>query len=307
LGSVPTAKMGSISRTSGRTGRERGTMQCFHCRAETVDGASFCVACGGRLTAPRICPGCQSDVPAGARFCAQCGLALLSARPAAPAASSPAPSTSNAGETAPRAEASEEDAQAVLRRESAKLPAVAPAPRSSVGSNVLVFVAVLALLVVGIYVANKGKPKEATMFGGGAPPAAADAPAAPDAPNAPGGSAPAGPPVSGVVRVEPSEARAEGGILFIIARPSARGGKGPPLAVERVASPVFPLEFELGADDRMIAAMPWAGPLDVTARLDRDGNAQTEQAADLTSGPGATNVELGRDDLEIVLRPGASP
>lgn len=199
--------------------------------------------------------------------------------------------------------------QTLLRKEAANLPPVAPPPKSSVGTNMLVFVAVLALLVVGIYVANKGKPPEATMFGGGAP-----APAEPARPSTEGGAgsdapaaAPAaaeGAPVSGVIRLADSEQLVPGAVLFITARSSAMGGKGPPLAVERVMRPSFPYEFELGAGDRMIKEMPWQGPLDISARLDSDGNAMTKGPGDLTSGPGATNVGLGRSDLELVLRAG---
>jgi hypothetical protein len=200
----------------------------------------------------------------------------------------------------------DEDVQALLRKEAANLPAVAPPPKSSVGTNMLVFVAVLALLVVGIYVANKGKPPEATMFGGGAPapaarPANSEAPAS-DAPAA--ADAAEGPPVSGVIRVADGDQPLPGAILFITARASAMGGKGPPLAVERVARPSFPYAFELGAGDRMIQEMPWQGPLDISARLDSDGNAMTKGPGDLTSGPGATNVELGSSDVELVLQSG---
>jgi hypothetical protein len=159
----------------------------------------------------------------------------------------------------------------------------------------LVFVAVLALLVVGIYVANKGKPKEATMFGGGGP--------APAAPTAEPTATPDTRPVSGIVRVEAGVEVPTGATLFITARPSSAQGKGPPLAAKRVQAPTFPFAFTLGPNDRMIAAMPWTGPVDVSARLDLDGNATTREPGTLTSGPGPSNVALGRTDVELVLRP----
>lgn len=201
--------------------------------------------------------------------------------------------------------------QAILRKEAANLPPVAPPPKSSIGTNMLVFVAVLALLVVGIYIANKGKPPEATMFGGGAPapaptPRSTPGESAPAPSEGPGEAAPAevGPSVSGVIRLADPDQAPANAVLFVTARPSAMGGKGPPLAVERVMRPSFPYTFELSAGDRMIEAMPWQGPIDVTARLDVDGNAMTKGAGDLTSGPGATNVALGRSDLELVLKLG---
>lgn len=104
-------------------------------------------------------------------------------------------------------------------------------------------------------------------------------------------------PVSGVVRLAPELAGRvpANGVLFIVAR---RGGAGPPLAVKRIESPTFPLAFELGPDDRMIQAMPFAGPLQLTARVDGDGNATTRTPGDLQGAapapvdPGATNVEI---------------
>lgn len=288
-------------------------MQCFHCAAETPDEAVFCPECGGRLRPPDSCPSCGAAAPPGGRFCGECGQDLLAthaaSQPAAPApsAGSPAP---DAGLVDEAHSDEDEDVQALLRREAANLPAVAPPPKSSVGSNMLVFVAVLALLVVGIYVSNKGKPKEATMFGGGAPATPSPASAAPAAPSSPSAPAEAaapeagGLPVSGTIRLERPDQVLPQAVLFITARSSAMGGKGPPLAVERVVSPSFPHTFELSAGDRMIKEMPWQGPLDISARLDTDGNAMTKSASDLTSGPGATNVELGTTDVELVLKPG---
>ena len=53
----------------------------------------------------------------------------------------------------------------------------------------------------------------------------------------------------------------------------------------------------------MIQAIPFAGPLRVTARLDRDGNATTRNSGDLqgsangTFDPGAQNIDLVLDEL----------
>lgn len=90
-----------------------------------------------------------------------------------------------------------------------------------------------------------------------------------------------------------------GATLFLIAR-SATGG--PPLAVKRIDSPTFPVEFELGPGDRMVASLPFAGPLQLTARLDADGNATTRAPGDLqgaaksTSQPGETGVMIVLDE-----------
>ena len=84
-------------------------------------------------------------------------------------------------------------------------------------------------------------------------------------------------------------------MLFIIAR---RGATGPPLAVKRVSAPRFPLDFSLGPDDRMIQAMPFQGPIRLSARIDADGNASTRSPGDLQTNsdtaydPGARSITL---------------
>ena len=62
----------------------------------------------------------------------------------------------------------------------------------------------------------------------------------------------------------------------------------------------FPLEFSIGPEDRMIQAMPFVGPLRVTARLDADGNATTRNPGDL-QGAAPDSVSPGASDIEVVL------
>jgi hypothetical protein len=84
-------------------------------------------------------------------------------------------------------------------------------------------------------------------------------------------------------------------VLFVIARGS---GGGPPLAVKRLPVGPFPLEFEIGPADVMMAGRPFAGPITLTARVDRDGNPLTRDPDDPTAElpapiePGAADVEL---------------
>lgn len=89
-----------------------------------------------------------------------------------------------------------------------------------------------------------------------------------------------------------------GAILFLIAR-SAQGG-GPPLAVKRIADPKFPLDFSLGPDDRMIQQLPFVGPLQLSARLDADGNAMTRAPGDLQGQADAT-AQPGDSGIAIVI------
>ena len=85
--------------------------------------------------------------------------------------------------------------------------------------------------------------------------------------------------ISGEVRLASGDAPA-GATLFIIARKSGVTG-GPPLAVQRVPAPSFPFAFELSQANVMIPSLRFDGEMDVTARLDRDGNAMTRDPADL--------------------------
>jgi hypothetical protein len=118
-------------------------------------------------------------------------------------------------------------------------------------------------------------------------------------PPAPGEDAESAAPVAGRVTIKPDlAARAPAdAVLFVIAR---RGASGPPLAVKRIESPKFPVTFEIGPDDRMIKAMPFVGPILLSARLDSDGSATTRTAGDL-QGASAAPVEPGAEGVEIEL------
>jgi cytochrome c-type biogenesis protein CcmH len=110
----------------------------------------------------------------------------------------------------------------------------------------------------------------------------------------------AGPPITGTVSLADGLAVPGGAVLFIIAR---RGDAGPPLAVKRIAAPRFPLDFTLGPEDRMIQALPFAGPLAISARLDADGNATTREPGDLQGSapgsvePGASGIAVRIDEM----------
>jgi hypothetical protein len=91
-----------------------------------------------------------------------------------------------------------------------------------------------------------------------------------------------------------------GAVLFVIAR---RGSAGQPLAVKRIVSPQFPLDFAIGPDDRLTQAVPFEGPLQITALLDSDGNATTREPGDLQGAlsapvvPGARGLTLTIDEV----------
>lgn len=129
----------------------------------------------------------------------------------------------------------------------------------------------------------------------GGPPAAM--PAAPAAGVRAGAAA--GAPIRGRVELAPAlrDAAPAGAVLFVIAR---REGGGPPLAVKRIDAPSFPVDFELTPADRMIQALPWGGPLVLTARLDRDGNATSREPGDL-QGRASELVSPGAEGVQVVL------
>ncbi len=77
-------------------------------------------------------------------------------------------------------------------------------------------------------------------------------------------------------------------------------GGGPPLAVKRIEAPTFPMEFSVGPDDRMIKTVPFEGPLQLSARLDADGNAMTRAAGDL-QGQTPEPHQPGESGIAIVI------
>ncbi|MEX2205311.1 MAG: hypothetical protein WEF50_03680 [Myxococcota bacterium] len=110
-------------------------------------------------------------------------------------------------------------------------------------------------------------------------------------------TAASGAPISG--RVVAGEGVAPGGegVLFVIAR---SGGGGPPLAVKRLPIGPFPLAFEIGPADVMIAGRPWSSPISLSARIDRDGNPMTRDPGDALAVL-ASPVEPGARDVELTL------
>jgi cytochrome c-type biogenesis protein CcmH len=104
--------------------------------------------------------------------------------------------------------------------------------------------------------------------------------------------------VSGTVIVAPSlsDAARDGRVLFLI----ARAGKDRQIvAVKRVDELTFPRAFELSPQDAMSHGTPFAGPLEITARLSRSGDA-APGSGDLE---GVTaGVAPGAHDIRIELR-----
>jgi cytochrome c-type biogenesis protein CcmH len=87
--------------------------------------------------------------------------------------------------------------------------------------------------------------------------------------------------------------------LFIIARPA--GGGGPPLAVKKIDRPTFPLAYSIGTENMMTQGTPFTGRMDIAVRLDKDGDAATRGAGDLSGDYKKNPAEVGAKNVDIVL------
>jgi cytochrome c-type biogenesis protein CcmH len=88
--------------------------------------------------------------------------------------------------------------------------------------------------------------------------------------------------------------------LFIIARPAGAAG-GPPLAVKKIDKPVFPLSYSLGQENVMMQGAAFTGKINLTVRLDKDGNPTTRGAGDLTGDYKKNPVEVGTKNVDVVI------
>ena len=107
--------------------------------------------------------------------------------------------------------------------------------------------------------------------------------------------------ITGQITIDPKlkAAIAPQAALYIIARPAVGGG--PPLAVKKIDRPTFPLSYSLGAENMMTQGMPFTGKLNITVRLDKDGNPGTRGAGDLNGDFKKNPVEVGSKNVDIVL------
>jgi len=87
--------------------------------------------------------------------------------------------------------------------------------------------------------------------------------------------------------------------LFIIARPAAPDG--PPVAVKKIDRPTFPVAYSLGPENVMIRGRSFSGKLNISARLDRDGDPMTRDSGDLVGEYKNNPVEAGSKGVDIVI------
>jgi len=102
--------------------------------------------------------------------------------------------------------------------------------------------------------------------------------------------------IAGTITVSPNlQSRAAGGVLFVIARSAADHRI---LAVRREDNVTFPFKFRISGQDAMIAGTAFAGPLDVTARLSKSGDAAAAKG-DIEGT--ARGLRVGAEDAKVML------
>jgi hypothetical protein len=117
-----------------------------------------------------------------------------------------------------------------------------------------------------------------------------------DAAPPPGAAAGDAASVAGTITVAPSlQSRASGGVLFVIARSAADHRI---LAVRREDAARFPFNFRISGRDAMIEGTAFAGPLDVTARLSKSGDAVAAKG-DIEGT--ARGLRVGAEDVKVTL------
>jgi hypothetical protein len=136
----------------------------------------------------------------------------------------------------------------------------------------------------------------------------APAPSTPAAPSgSPGGEAetvPAAPDprttISGTITVPAArrKAIAPTDIIYIIARRAgAAPGPGSMIAVQKHPVGQFPMPFTLSGRDSMLPGARFQGKIDITVRVDKDGDGLTRRKGDLFGQ--ANDIPVGTQDLAV--------
>lgn len=109
----------------------------------------------------------------------------------------------------------------------------------------------------------------------------------------------AGPAITGTIQADPSVAATvpPGTVMFVFARPAGATG-GMPLAAKRIPVDKFPVSFSLSSADSPMGGS-LSGALQITARIDRDGNPSTHDPNDLEGL--SPSVEAGATGVVITL------
>jgi cytochrome c-type biogenesis protein CcmH len=108
--------------------------------------------------------------------------------------------------------------------------------------------------------------------------------------------------IEGTISVDPKlKSKLESrDVLYIVLRSADTTG-GPPLAVKKVDRPVFPLSYSLGPEDSMVAGTSFSGNLNVSVRIDKDGNAMTREPGSLKGDYKKNPVKIGSQKVDIII------
>jgi cytochrome c-type biogenesis protein CcmH len=112
----------------------------------------------------------------------------------------------------------------------------------------------------------------------------------------------AGATIEGTIDVAPAlkDQVKPGDTLFIVARAVDASGtvQRMPVAVDRLQVSSWPLAFKLSSANVMVAGTPFAGQMQLTARVDKDGEAMTRAAGDVE---GTVKVTVPQKGITITL------
>jgi hypothetical protein len=164
--------------------------------------------------------------------------------------------------------------------------------------------ACLALSAASLAACKKDKPAEpsgpvSSPVSSQAPPAAPPPPAQGEVETVPAAPEPKNT-ISGTITVPASRRNglAKSDIVFIIARRAgAAPGPGSMIAVQKHRLGEFPMPFTLSGRDSMLPGRPFEGRIDVSVRIDKDGDGLTRKKGDLHGQ--ANDIAVGTQDLAI--------
>lgn len=89
-----------------------------------------------------------------------------------------------------------------------------------------------------------------------------------------------------------------GETMWLVVRPGD-GRPGPPLAIQRLSVGTFPQDFTVSSRDAMIQGIPFAGQVDITVRVDQDGNPMTHSKGEVYGT--VQGIKVGSADVTVQL------
>lgn len=108
--------------------------------------------------------------------------------------------------------------------------------------------------------------------------------------------------IRGTISVDPKlSSKLDGQAVLYIIVYSAGSTTGPPLAVKKIEHPVFPLPYTVGPENVMMPGLSLSGKVQVSARLDKDGNPMTKEPGNLTGEYKKNPVPVGSGNVDIVI------